>query len=196
MTLGDLQRFFETFLAMHRRQIQRKGSFFEFLVPDVLKPTGLPERYHTVTFDRELAIRRTDAEFMAIGHPFIDAMLAYVGSYDFGGLTAIREINAPEIAGIEGFLFIFVIRRRIARGDGDEYLFELAPVFSTAEGKVDETALGFAMGYTTNPGASSVDPPDPDIAFKAAKKYLEQKAGIWDWDEDVEFIGLSWVVFK
>ena len=161
-----------------------------------LKAKGLPERYHTATFDRELAIRRTDAEFMALGHPFIDAMLAYVGSYDFGGLTAIREIKAPEIAGVEGFLFIFVIRHRMAREDGDEYLFELAPVFSTAEGKVDETALGFAMRYTTGSAASAVNPPDPSIAFQAVKKHLEQKAGIWDWDEDVEFIGLSWVVFK
>jgi len=196
LTLGDLQQFFETFLTMYKRQIQRKGSFFEFLVPDVLQGKGLPERYRTVTFDRELAIRRTDAEFMALGHPFIDAMLAYVGSYDFGGLTAIREISAPEIAGIEGFLFIFVIRRRIAREDGDEYLFELAPVFSTTEGKVDEAALGFAMRYTTGSGASAANPPDPGVAFKAVRKHLEQKAGIWDWDEDVEFIGLSWVVFK
>jgi len=161
-----------------------------------LKAQGLPERYHTATFDRELAIRRTDAEFMALGHPFIDAMLAYVGSYDFGGLTAIREIKAPEMVGADGFLFIFVVRHRIAREDGDEYLFELAPVFSTAEGKVDETALGFAMRYTTGSGASSVKPPDPGVAFLAVKKHLEQKAGIWDWDEDVEFIGLSWVVFK
>ncbi|MFC1903116.1 hypothetical protein ACFLX4_03510, partial [Chloroflexota bacterium] len=196
LTLADLQQFFETFLTMYRRQIQHKGSFFEFLVPDVLKVTGLPERYHTATFDRELAIRRTDAEFMALGHPFIDTMLAYVGSYDFGGLTAIREIKAPEMAGVDGFLFIFVIRHRMAREDGDEYLFELASVFSTAEGKVEETALDFAVRYTTGSGASAVNPPDPSVAFQAVKKHLEQKAGIWDWDEDVEFIGLSWVVFK
>ena len=56
LTLDDLQQFFETFLTIHRRQIQRKGSFFEFLVPDVLKAMGLPERYHTATFDRALAI--------------------------------------------------------------------------------------------------------------------------------------------
>ena len=196
LTLGDLQQFFETFLTMHRRQIQRKGSFFEFLVPDSLKAEGLPERYHTATFDRELAIRRTDAEFMALGHPFIDAMLAYVGSYDFGGLTAVREIKAPAMVGVDGFLFIFVIRHRMAREDCDEYLFELAPAFSTAEGEVNETALDFAMCYTTDSAAYAVNPPDPGRAFQAVKKHLEQKAGIWDWDEDVEFIGLSWVIFK
>ena len=84
----------------------------------------------------------------------------------------------------------------MAREDCDEYLFELAPVFSTAEGKVNETALDFAMRYTTGSAASAVNPPNPSIAFQAVKKHLEQKAGIWDWDEDVEFIGLSWVVFK
>jgi len=196
LTLDDLRQFFETFLSMHKRQIQRKGSFFEFLVPDLLKAQGLPDRYNNATFDRELAIRRTDAEFMALGHPFIDAMLAYVGSYDFGGLTAIREIKASEMVGLDGFLFIFVIRHRMAREDGDEYLFELAPVFSTAKGKIDETAVDFAMRYTAGSASSAVNPPDPSTAFQAVKKHLEQKASIWDWDEDIEFIGLSWVVFK
>ena len=196
LTLGDLQEFFETFLSMHRRQIQRKGSFLEFLVPDPLKAEGLPDRYDTATFDRELAIRRSDAEFMALGHPFIDAMLAYVGSYDFGGLTAVREIKAPEMVGADGFLFIFVIRHRMAREDADEYLFEVAPVFSSAEGKVNETALDSAMRYTASSATSTVIPPDPSKAFQAVKKHLEEKASIWDWDEDIEFIGLSWVVFK
>jgi hypothetical protein len=84
----------------------------------------------------------------------------------------------------------------MAREDCDEYLFELAPAFSTAEGEVNETALDFAMRYTTDSAASVVNPPDPGRAFQAVKKYLEQKASIWDWDEDAEFIGLSWVIFK
>jgi len=196
LTLLDLQYFFETFLSMYKRQIQRKGPFLEFLVPDILKAAGLPERFYTATFDRDLAIRRNDAEFLALGHPFIDAMMAYVGSYDFGGLTAVREIKAPEMVGIEGYLFIFVIRRRIAREDGDEYLFELAPVFSTAEGKIDEAALSYAMRIATGSDMGSVSPPDPNIAFLSAKKHLEKKANLWDWEEDIEFIGMSWVVFN
>jgi hypothetical protein len=39
-------------------------------------------------------------------------------------------------------------------------------------------------------------PPDPNTAFQATKRYLEQKTGLWDWVDDVEFIGLSWVGFK
>lgn len=61
LTLADLHRFTERFLTNHRRQLQTKGDFLEFIVPDVLKPFGLPERYREATFDRELAIKRSDA---------------------------------------------------------------------------------------------------------------------------------------
>jgi SNF2 family DNA or RNA helicase/HKD family nuclease len=195
LTLGDLQQFFEKFLTTQRRQVQRKGGFYEFIVPDVLRSYGLPDRYQIATFDRELAIKRSDSDFMALGHPFIDSMLTYVGSYDFGGLTAVREIKAAGLAGESGFLFIFVMRHRLTRDDGDEYLFEFMPVFVDAKGKVDEKPLAYAL----KPGArasGSINAPDPTTAFQTAKKYVEQKASIWDWDEDIEFVGLSWVIFK
>jgi len=38
--------------------------------------------------------------------------------------------------------------------------------------------------------------PDPETAFRAARQHLEEKAAIWDWADDVEFLGLSWVVFR
>ena len=113
LTLDDLQAFTERFLARHRRQLQRKESFLEFLTPDVLRTPELPERVRNATFDRELAIQRPDAEFLALGHPFVDAMLQYAGSYDFGGLTAVRHITEPKLAGRSGFLFVFVVRQRI-----------------------------------------------------------------------------------
>ena len=93
LTLGDLQHFAERFLNQHRRQFQTKGPFVEFIVPDVLKKFDLPERYREATFDREQAIKRTDVQFMAIGHPFVDATLSYVGSYDFGGATTLTAIE-------------------------------------------------------------------------------------------------------
>ncbi len=196
MSLGDLQRFTEKFLAMHHRQVLRKQPFIEFLVPDVLMSYSLPERFRTATFDRNLAIKRTDSEFLALGSPFVDAMLAYVGSYDFGGLTAIREIVAPRLRGKDGFLFVFVIRQRITREDGDECMFEFFPVFSSAQGSVDEQALAAAIHGTAQEAPSSATQvPDATNAFQAARQYLEQKVTIWDWDDDVEFIALSWVTF-
>jgi len=76
LTLDDLRRFTERFMARHRRQMQRRDEFVEFLTPDVLIGFDLPERYRTATFDHDLAIRRTDAEFLALGHPFVDSMLS------------------------------------------------------------------------------------------------------------------------
>ena len=125
LSLADLQTLTERFLAKSRRQLKRKDGFLDFLVPEALKPAKLPERYQNATFDRQTAIERSDADFLAIGHPFVDAMLAHVGSYDFGGLAAARRIPCPTLAGRKGFLFVFVVRRRIAREDGDEYLFRV-----------------------------------------------------------------------
>jgi superfamily II DNA or RNA helicase len=197
LTLDDLQGFTERFLVNHHRQIQRKTPFFEFLVPEVLKSFDLPERYRNVTFDRELAIRQSNADFLALGHPFINAMLSYVGSYDFGGLTAIREIALPKLSGQAGFLFVFIVRHRITREDGDECLFEFVPVFVTAESEIDESAANLAVNeIAIDSTTTKVTSPDPNTAFQVAKRYLEEKTGLWDWADDVEFIGLSWVVFK
>ncbi|HYN23512.1 MAG TPA: hypothetical protein VES69_00550, partial [Pyrinomonadaceae bacterium] len=197
LTLNDLRGFSERFLSKHRRQLQQKDSFLEFLVPDVLKSFGLPERYRNTTFDRQLAIRRTDAEFLALGHPFVDAMLSYAGSYDSGGLTAIRHIHSPAFAGRSGFLFLFVIRQRITREDGDECLFQFKPVFVTAEGDINNEALAPAVtGVAVENPAFKCTPPDPSVAFAASKAHVEQEIGLWDWIDDVEFLGLSWVEFK
>lgn len=197
LTLGDLQRFTERFLVENRRQLQRKAPFVEFIVPDALKPYGLPERYRTATFDREVAIKRTDAGFLAIGHPFVDAMLEHVGSYDFGGLTAVRQIVSKEFAGRSGYLFVFIVRERISREDGDECLFRFCPVFVDSSGKVDETLLAAAVTESAVEDAkATAQPPDPAMLFETAKRWLEENGGVWDWDDDVEFVGMSWVEFQ
>ena len=197
LTLADLHRFSERFLTNHRRQLQTKGGFLEFIVPDVLKTFGLPERYREATFDRDLAIKRSDAQFLAIGHPFVDAALTYVGSYDFGGLAAIRHIQEPSLAGQSGYLFVFIIRKRVSLEHGDECLFEFSPVFITADGQPDEKALSAAVTrQATETSAKVAAPPDAARFFELAKRNLEERLGLWDWDDDVEFIGLSWVQFS
>lgn len=197
LTLADLQEFTEQFLSRNRRQMQKKADFVDFIVPDVLKAFGLPERYRLATFDRQTAIKRPDAHFMAIGHAFVDAMLEHVGSYDFGGLAAIRQISSREFAGQSGYLFIFVVRQRITREDGDECLFRFVPVFVNAQGRVDESVVSAAVAHPAAEGPEkTVPPPDPHASFETAKKWLEQSADIWDWADDVEFVGLSWICFK
>ncbi|MCK6485057.1 MAG: DEAD/DEAH box helicase family protein [Phycisphaerae bacterium] len=196
LTLEDLRRFTERFLARHRRQMQQPDPFVEFLTPDVLRACGLPERYRNATFDRELAIRRTDAEFLALGHEFVDAMLGYVGSYDFGGLTAIRRVGDKERAGISGYLFAFVVRRRITREDGDECLFDFHPVFVRKDGVIDDAAAVAAVNRQASDSQQGSPPPDPTPFFDAARSHLDKAANLWDWDEDVEFIGMSFVYFE
>lgn len=196
LTLNDLQRFTERFLGKHRRQLQARGPFVEFIVPDVLREFDLPERYQEATFDRELAIKRTDAQFMAVGHPFVDATLSYVGSYDFGGLTAIRQINEPALAGRSGYLFAFVLLQRVNREDGNECLFQFQPVFVSADGQVDKSALAAAVAMeAAERPTSKISPPDPSPAFEIAKRHIEETLNLWDWTEEVEFLGLSWVEF-
>jgi superfamily II DNA or RNA helicase len=195
LTLGDLQRFTERFLAAHRRQVQRKEPFLEFLVPDVLKQFELPERYRNATFDRELAIRRTDADFLALGHPFIDAMLAYVGSLDFGGLAACRCIKSRKLAGQAGYLFLFVVRQRVTHEHGDECLFRSAPVFVTSNGRIDDEAASEALATSGEDAGKHSNLPDSMSAFLAAKQHLETVADLWNWEDDVEFLGMSWTVF-
>ncbi len=196
LTLDDLRAFTERFLTRHRRQVQRKESFLEFLTPDVLRAAELPERVRNATFDRELAIHRPDAEFLALGHPFVDAMLQYAGSYDFGGLTAVRHVTAPKLAGRSGFLFVFVVRQRIAREDSDECLFRFEPVFVAADGRIDEDAVWPAVAGEADAAAPTEAVPDAGAAFEAARRRLEETAEVWDWTDDVEFLGLSWVVFR
>ncbi|MEX0802238.1 MAG: helicase-related protein [Candidatus Binatia bacterium] len=195
LTLADLQRFTERFMSKHRRQIQARDEFVEFLTPDALKGFALPERYRTATFDRELAIRRTDAEFLALGHPFIDSMLSYVGSYDFGGLTSTRQIVNKELAGVSGYLFVFVVRRRITREDGDECLFDFFPVFVRDDGAIDENAATSSVNLPATDASTPNAPPDIATSFATAQNHLQTVANLWDWEEDVEFIGASRVEF-
>jgi hypothetical protein len=202
LNLNDLARFTERFLSLHRRQIQRKGEFVEFLLPEALKQHELPERVRQGTFDRGLAIARSDAEFLALGHPVIDGILQYAGSYDFGGLAAKRAIASERLRGKSGFLFVFVVRQRITRDDGDECLFRFEPVFVNSEGQIDAEAAGVAVNEQACGEAGEEAMPvggvmqAAEASYAAAREHLERKAGVFDWEDDVEFVGLSWVVFS
>src|SRR5205823_111636 len=140
------------------------------------------ERYKNATFNRQLAIRRTDAEFLALGHPFVDAMLSFAGSYDFGGLAAIRHIQSPQLAGRSGFLFVFIVRQRITRGGGDECLFQFQPVFVDRDGNVSDELLEPAItGNSIENVNTKCTPRDASIAFETARDCVETKVGLWDW---------------
>ena len=134
LSLADLKDLTESFLKMHHRKVEVKDGLISFITPDVLGEKQLVERYSNVTFNRELATKRSDLEFLALGHPFIDAMLSYIGSYDFGGLTSRRIINYNGLKGTEGHQFNFIIKKRITQELGDEYIFLFNSLFLDING--------------------------------------------------------------
>jgi superfamily II DNA or RNA helicase len=206
VSLKDLEDFTLRFLARERRQVQRKDGFYEFLTPEEMKGNGLDERYRMVTFDRATAIRNSQAEFLALGHPFIDAMLRRVGDYSFGGHTTVRLIRANGFdfaAPKAGYQFNFTVRSRVRRDDGDEYLFNLHSIVVLADGSLDDKLAEAACSTCSLEGMmpaaavsalSELESLDHDKAFQLAKSAIERRAEFWDWDEDVELIGVAKVV--
>jgi hypothetical protein len=204
--LKDLEDFTLKFLARERRQVQRKDGFYEFLTPDSLSDERLPERYKTVTFDRATAIRNSQAEFLALGHPFVDAMFRRVGDYSFGGHTAVRviQVEGPDPASPKAaYQFNFTVRSRVQREDGDEYLFELHTIVVLPDGSLDDrlaelAAREFCLQEIPDgvplEALRQLDSLDPDSAYEVAKAALEKRAQFWDWDEDVDLIGVAKLV--
>ncbi len=62
------------------------AGFWQVVTPDCLKayPQVTP-RYAKVTFDRELATRTKKCELLGIGHPLVDALIAYLQNAPFHG---------------------------------------------------------------------------------------------------------------
>ena len=74
--------------------------------------------------------------------------------------------------------------------------FSLDGALVRKDGQIDEEAVGAAVSeQSQSDPRPAADIPPPVPAFQAARQYLEQKAELWDWDDDIEFLGLSWVEF-
>jgi len=206
VNLKDLEDFTLKFLARERRQVQRKDGFYEFLTPEEMNENGLHERYRRATFDRSTAIRDSQADFLALGHPFIDAMLRRVGDNNFGGHSTVRVIAGIGLgskAPMAGYQFNFMVRSRVQREDGDEYLFDLHTVVVLPDGSIDLklsalAASSYSEYDSTSPqierALDSLDKMDVEEAYQNAKGHVERNAQLWDWDEDVELIGVARVV--
>ena len=66
-----------------------EDDFWQIVTPECLK--ALPQvapRYAKVTFNRDLATRTKKCELLGIGHPLIDALLAYLHNAPFHGEVA------------------------------------------------------------------------------------------------------------
>jgi len=133
-------------------------------------------------------------------------MFQQIGDYGFGGHTAVRVIEIPGLKPQDaraGYQFNFIVRGRVQREDGDEYLFGFYTVVISAGGVPDEyLAACTASSYSKDDSLPSradgllsvLDELGIDTAYQVAKTEIERKAQFWDWDEDVELIGLAKVV--
>ena len=76
-------------------------------------------------------------------------------------------------------------------------MFQFQPVFVSRDGNIDDELLELAVIATSLEGTGTrCVSPDPSVAFETAKAHVENKVGLWDWIDDVEFLGLSWIEFK
>jgi hypothetical protein len=78
------------------------GEFWQDLTPDCLKmfPQVVP-KYENVTFDRELAMRKKKCELLGIGHPLVDALIAYLQNAPYSGDTACLPANGVKAGVVE-----------------------------------------------------------------------------------------------
>lgn len=204
VSLADLEDLTLKYLVRQRRQVQRKDGFCEFITPEALEGSGLRERYKMVTFDRAAAIKNPQAEFFALGHPFVDAVFQNIGDYEFGGHTATRAIEVKGLRSPKaGYQFNFAVRSHVKREDGDEFLFELHTIVVLPDGTLDEelaqaAASSFSLEQGVPASASSVLDKLKSLAlvdaYALAKAELEERINVWDWDEDVEVVGVGRVV--
>lgn len=77
-SLNDLRQFTETAILRLGGSILPRGEFSEIVTPkQLLRYRTVLPKYELATFDRDAALRKRSAELMGIGHPLIDALIAY-----------------------------------------------------------------------------------------------------------------------
>jgi hypothetical protein len=96
------------------------------------------------------------------------------------------------------------VRRRVQREDGDEYLFEFYTVVISADGVSEKELASCAASTYTKDGSlsaqaerlvSRLESIGIDTAYKLARAEIQREVEFWDWDEDVDLIGVAKVAF-
>ena len=193
LTLEHVKELVLEFVRREGRKVtQSEEGLFEFILPDSLKRVeGLEQRYQKVTFDRATAIRNSEVEFLAMGHPLTDAILRYCGSADFGGLTGSRVVERSQSLSASGALFHFTVKVTKEISGQESTFFEFVPVFVYDDGTVasKETVQSIVSELT------SAKTPSKQMAFpvesaerlfeKARDQALTECAQYNPWDDDV-----------
>lgn len=79
IALTDLRKFVEQAILRLGGSMLPNGDLLTIHVPEQLQSTrGVAPVYEAVTFDRQVAMRKRQAELLGLGHPLIDALLSYL----------------------------------------------------------------------------------------------------------------------
>jgi len=96
-SLADLRLLTEKAITRLGGSMLPSGDLYRIETPEaVLSFTGVAPRYNSVTFDRDLAMRRRGTELLGIGHPLIDALLAHLQGGRFPGEVARLTSTEPS----------------------------------------------------------------------------------------------------
>ena len=173
LTLDHVEQFVTESVRRHGRTLSKSPEgTFEFLLPNVFEAAGkLQKRYSRVTFDRKIAIRHSEMEFMALGHPFTNAAINFAGSVELGGFCVSRQIKDPVLAGLEGIHFNFSVKLTKTSKEQEYVYFDLVPVFITFDGVVKEKA---GKASLISWGAKAI--PDPISLSKELAQTLYERA--------------------
>ena len=92
LTLADLKTFVEAGVLRLGGTFIPDGDFYRIETPQsLLDYRNVAARYDTACFRRDVAMRRKSAEFMGIGHPLVDGMIAYFQRPSWAGDVAVLK---------------------------------------------------------------------------------------------------------
>lgn len=109
-SLENLKAFVETAILRLGGSMLPKGEFYSIITPkQLLSFQNVSQKYELVSFDREAALRKKQAELMGLGHPLIDALISYFQQVTITGDVTYFTKNENEPEGYVIFNTLFTI---------------------------------------------------------------------------------------
>jgi superfamily II DNA or RNA helicase len=156
------------------------GEFLRIEVPKCLASApGVAPRYESVTFDRALAMRTRNVQFLGLGHPLVDAVVDYLRSPRFSGEVAVLHGSASMAkwsvrflvkADLEGKRQHVAYEHLIVGADGG---------WEAASPRLDVEALPHAKRVAAeDPGTTEADDQVADVRARVSEGEKEIRARV------------------
>ncbi|GAI79023.1 unnamed protein product, partial [marine sediment metagenome] len=200
LTLTDVEHFVSEYVKHNGRNFTKsRKNTWEFLLPQSLKDVPkLEKRYSNLTFDRRQAIRHSELEFMALGHPFVNAAIQHCGSVDFKGVATCRTIEDINLRGTKGLHCNFVVKLSRSTTNSELVYFQMVPVFVEQDGIINEEAAKVALFKQSKDDAQLSRRLDLNLLtlYELARDAVTKKyEGSDIWEEDFLCLNVAMVEF-